>query len=317
MATYPFKLYSGQRFDDMVLSVKERGIIIPVIVRPEGENDYEILSGHNRIEAAKAAGLETVPSIIKEGLSDEEALLIVTETNLLQRSFADLTHSERAVTLSMHHEAIKKQGKRTDLIFEIESMVKASNIKDSETFSQVAKKLRTHETMAKEYGLSKDSIARYLRINKLITAFKEMLDNGELAFIPAVTLSYLTEQEQRLVNDTLTSNNYKIDMKKAEALRQLSDKRKLTEETAREVFEGKPIAKKSNRPAAIKIKPKTVSKYFTPSQKPDEIENTIVKALEFYFNHHQSQTAMEGDDIEDGEDICNEGGKTLESENDS
>ena len=83
-------------------------------------------------------------------------LLIVTETNLIQRSFADLSHSERALTLSMHHDAIKKQGKRTDLIFEIENMLNASNSADSETFSQVAKKLRTHETMAKEYGLSKD-----------------------------------------------------------------------------------------------------------------------------------------------------------------
>jgi len=187
----------------------------------------------------------------------------------------------------MHHEAIKNQGKRTDLIFEIENMLNASNIADSETFSQVAKKLRTNETLAQEYGLSKDCIARYLRINKLIAVFKEMLDEGGIAFIPAVTISFLSEQEQLIVNDVLNSGNYKLDMKKAEFLRQLSESNKLTHETAEGVFSGKGTSKKSSRPAAIKIKPKVVSKFFTPEQKASEIEETIVKALEFYFSHNQ------------------------------
>jgi ParB family chromosome partitioning protein len=124
--SHPFKLYEGQRFEDMVDSIRISGVMVPVIVRPVDDFTYEILSGHNRVEASKAAGLETIPSIVRENLNDEEALLIVTETNLLQRSFADMSHSERAVTLSMHHEAIKKQGKRNDLIQEIENMVNTS-----------------------------------------------------------------------------------------------------------------------------------------------------------------------------------------------
>ena len=99
-ANHPFKLYEGERLNDMVTSIKELGVILPVVVRPKDNDNYEILSGHNRVNAAKIAGLEKVPTVIKEGLSDEEANLIVTETNLLQRSFADLSYSESRVQLN-------------------------------------------------------------------------------------------------------------------------------------------------------------------------------------------------------------------------
>ena len=207
--SHPFKLYTGQRFDDMVESIKANGVIVPIIVRPVDDDNYEILSGHNRVAGAKEAGLETIPAIIREDLTGEEALLIVTETNLLQRSFADLSHSERAVTLSMHHEAIKKQGRRTDLIQEIENMVKASNINALETSSPVVTKLRTDEKIAHDYGLDRGTVARYLRINKLILPHKDRLDNGELAIRAAVTLSYLSDEEQQIADDILCSSHYK------------------------------------------------------------------------------------------------------------
>jgi len=156
---HPFKPYQGQRFDDMLESIRANGVLVPIIARPIDEFTYEILSGHNRVEASKAAGLETIPAIVKEELSDEEALLIVTETNLIQRSFSDLSHSERAVTLSMHYDAIKKQGKRTDMIFEIETMLNASNINEHETCTQIGNKLKSIEKVGNEYGLSKNSIA--------------------------------------------------------------------------------------------------------------------------------------------------------------
>lgn len=124
-ASHPFKLYEGQRFTDMVESVRSNGVIVPIVVRSyvKEEGKYEILSGHNRVAAARAAGLKDVPVIIRNNLTDEDALLIVTETNLIQRSFADMKHSERAVVLSVHYEAMKKKsGCRSDLLAEIEEL---------------------------------------------------------------------------------------------------------------------------------------------------------------------------------------------------
>lgn len=121
---HPFTLYEGQRFTDMVESVCANGVIVPIVVRPASEEGkYEILSGHNRVEAARIAGVDSIPAIVRTGLTEEEAMLIVTETNLMQRSFADLKHSERAIVLATHYEAMKKKpGYRSDLIAEIEEL---------------------------------------------------------------------------------------------------------------------------------------------------------------------------------------------------
>jgi ParB family chromosome partitioning protein len=288
---HPFKLYSGHRFDDMVQSIRENGVLVPIIVRPIDDFTYEILSGHNRVEAAKTAGLEHIPAIVREGLTDEEALLIVTETNLLQRSFADMTHSERAVALSMHHEAIKRQGRRTDLIREIENMLNASGINTLETCTPLEYKLKTVEKIGLEYGLARETVARYLRINKLIGALKERLDNDEFAVRSAVTLSHLPADEQQTVDDILDSSHYKLDMKKAEALRAASGKRALDHETAMQILAGtkKP---RSAKPAVFKLKPQIVSRYFKPEQKPDEIEATIIEALEFFYAHKNQESEV-------------------------
>ncbi len=290
---HPFKLYNGERFDDMVESIKANGVLVPIIVRPTDNSDYEILSGHNRVECAKVAGLETVPAVVKENLTGDEALLIVTETNLLQRSFADMSHSERAVTLSMHHEAIKKQGKRNDLIFQIENMFNDSNVSISEDSSQAVNKLKSIAVIGQNYGLSKDSVARYIRINKLTSTHKERLDRGDLSIRAAVELSYLQNNEQQIIDDILILGNYKLDTKKAELLRQLSEQKKLNYEAVEEVFIGKKVTKKSARIPLIKIKPKLVSKYFNPEQKQEEIESTIVAALEYYFTHLNTTNGVE------------------------
>ncbi len=285
---HPFKLYSGERFSDMVDSIKANGILVPIIVRPTDQFTYEILSGHNRVECAKAAELLNIPAIVKENLSDEEALLIVTETNLIQRSFTDLSHSERALTLSMHYEAIKKQGKRNDLIFEIESMVKGCDLGISETCSPMGNKSKMMTVIGKNYELSKNSVARYLRINKLTPDFKEMLDNGEMPIRAGVDLSYLPEDELHIAYEVLNGGNYTVDMKKAAQLRQLSESKRLTAESVEEIFAGKIICKKQNSAPPVKIKHKSIAKYFSPAQKPKEIEETILKALEFYFSHSKN-----------------------------
>lgn len=130
---HPFKLYEGERFNEMVESIKQFGVIVPIVVRKK-KLKFQILSGHNRVEACKALGIKEIPAIVKEGLTEEEALLIVTETNTMQRSFTDLPHSERATVIAVRHEAMKKQGIRTDLLREIEILSKSPNIDQESTF---------------------------------------------------------------------------------------------------------------------------------------------------------------------------------------
>jgi ParB family chromosome partitioning protein len=174
---HPFKLYEGKRFDDMVESVRAHGVIAPIIVRklesePNGSFEYEILSGHNRTAAAKAAGLDTIPAIVRDDLTDDEAALIVTETNLLQRSFSDLTHSERALALSAHYNALKHQGKRGDLIREIDTLTEFGG-----TFSPPEIKWSSHEAAGAADDLGKETVARYLRVNMLTDEIKRLLDS--------------------------------------------------------------------------------------------------------------------------------------------
>jgi len=292
--SHPFKLYEGKRFDDMVESIKANGIYLPVIVRPVDGAVYEILSGHNRVNAAKTAGLNTVPALVRDGLTEDEARLIVTETNLLQRSFADLMHSERALALSTHYDAIKQQGRRTDLINDIENMLKCDDINVFETNSPVANRSRSLEKLGEQYGLSRDNVFRYVCINKLIDAIKERIDNGEIALRSGVSLSYLRENQQEIVEDVLCDENYKLDMNKAGALRIAAKAKPLTHDIVEEILKG---VKKRKPPvsAGMKLQPKILSKYFRPDQKKADIENTIVKALDYYFIHNKTEAAEETD----------------------
>src|SRR5699024_4282373 len=151
---HPFKLYEGERLNDMVESIKEYGVITPLIVRPMEDGRYEILSGHNRANSAKIAGLTKVPVVIKEGLTDEEAMLIVTETNLIQRSFSELSHSEKARILTERHNAIKEQGKKIDLINEIETLSNTDDLEKGSNIRQMGEKNRSDKKVADSYDLS-------------------------------------------------------------------------------------------------------------------------------------------------------------------
>jgi len=281
---HPFKLYEGQRLDDMIISIKEMGVMVPIIVRKTDSDFYEILSGHNRVNAAKLAGLDKVPAVIKENLTDDEAMLIVTETNLMQRSFSDLLPSEKAKALKAHHDALSRQGARTDLINEIRNLVKVSEIKADKTCSQVGNKLKTIEIIGENYNLSKNSVARYIRLNYLIDPILNRVDDGEIAFIPAVSISYISEENQKIMNNFIDEHGFKIDMKKSELLKQYEEKDKLTEDTIYKILSGEiSKTKKTKKASAFKIKSKIIQRFFTPEQKDSEIEQIIEKALEQYF----------------------------------
>ena len=175
LPNHKFKLYTGQRLQDMVDSIREFGILEPLIVWVhEGKNT--ILSGHNRQNAGSIAGLTKGPVIIRENLTYEDAILIATETNLRQRSFDDLSPSEKAYCLKQHYDAIKSQGRRNDLIKEIEELVNPHEIGGNGTSLENPKKSDAGAAVSEEYGLSKDRIARYLRIATLITPLLDCLD---------------------------------------------------------------------------------------------------------------------------------------------
>lgn len=271
---HPFKLYKGQRFTDMVESVRFNGVLVPIVVRPyaKEEEKYEILSGHNRVAAAREVGLDRVPVVIRKGLTDNEALLIVTETNLIQRSFADLKHSERAVVLATHYEAMKKKsGYRSDLLAEIEEL----------TCAPVGHGMRTRDKLGAQYSLGKTTFARYLRVNKLIPALKERLDNDEIGMRAAEALSYLRVKEQNIV-EKLLAKNTKINIKQADTLKAESKKGELNLVNISEIL--------SSGYFPVKVKPVKLSgqflaQHFKQDQSAEEIEKVIAVALEQYFTN--------------------------------
>lgn len=269
---HPFNLYEGQRFIDMVESVRANGVIVPIVVRPyaKEEGKYEILSGHNRVAAAKEAGITGVPAIIRKGLTDEEALLIVTETNLLQRSFADLKHSERAVALAAHYEAMKKKsGYRSDLLADIEELSGAPLGHGS----------RTRDKIGAQYGLGKTTVARYLRINKLIPALKDRLDKNGIGMRVAEALSFLKTEEQKLLEELLASGN-KITIKQADVLKEKSEVGELNKAFISEILKPEYFAPKVK---PVKLSEQFLSQHFNENQSTNEIEKVISDALEMYF----------------------------------
>lgn len=291
-ANHPFKLYEGARLDDMVRSIKDNGVILPIVVRPLDGDElaYEILSGHNRVNAAKIAGLTEVPVVIKEGLSDDEAALIVTETNLNQRSFGDLAHSERAIALKHHMDAIKSQGKRNDLINEIESLSNPDEIRENGTSGLIVRRLKSRDVTAEQYGLDARTVSRYQRIACLNGELLNRVDADEIGLYPAVSISYLSPDEQTELERLLCEGAYKVDMKKAESLREYSEGGKLASDKMAQILSGQ--LKKKPKPKTappFKLKAKIYQKYFDGDTPQGDIEETIDQALAEYFENHKGQ----------------------------
>ena len=202
---HPFRLYEGERLDDMVESIREHGVLNPVIVRKKGRG-YEMLSGHNRLNAAKIAGLSEIPAIVKDGLSEEEAYVYVIETNMIQRAFSELLPSEKAAVLTARYEKVISQGKRNDILREIEEIG---------TCGHDVHKSRSRDGIGEEYGMTGRNIARYMRVDKLIPEFKDKLDDGKMTLTAAVELSYLSEEEQGIA----AAENSRINESTAKAIR--------------------------------------------------------------------------------------------------
>ena len=271
---HKFGMYSGERLEDMIESIKENGILSPIIVQPTDNGKYEILIGHNRWNASKIAGLPTVPAIIKEGLSPDEAEMYVIESNLMQRGFNNLKISEQAEVIAMRYDKMFSQGKRNDIIRELQL------IENPDSAEEPEQPKSSREKVGEEYGLSRNSVARLVRVSKLIDSLKELVDNGTIAVRTAVNLSYLSEQAQSDIADLATDN--KIDMKKSEQLKANTDENgDIPHDTIVKIIIG--IAEDKPKPKSVKISSDTFTRYFEADTKSVEITETIEKALEFYF----------------------------------
>jgi ParB family chromosome partitioning protein len=289
MTSFPghiFRLYEGQQLDDMVESIRQFGILLPIILWYNDDNAHVILSGHNRVNAAQRAGLTRAPVVIKTNLSHEEAVLIVTETNLRQRSFSDLSHSERALCLSQHYEAMKNQGRRSDLISEIGELLNPHDNSVQGTCAEPQHKLKNRDKIGKDYGLSKNKVARYIRLATLDPALLAAVDSGEIAFLAAYDLSFIDRKSQSVIADSIKSGR-KVDMKIAALLRDYHEKSKLTEKAIEQILSGEKSGKSKNKSKYFSLKSAVVGKFFTDGQSKSEIEEIIEKALSQYFSSRE------------------------------
>lgn len=269
---HPFHMYEGERLEDMIASVKEHGVLNPVIVQ-KIDTGFEMLSGHNRWNAAKLAGIKEVPAIVKTGLSEEEAYVYVIETNLMQRSFSDLAISEKAAVLKARYEKGSCQGKRTDILNEIARLEGKEPVATSGHSDQ---KLTTRDLVGKEYELSGSSVGRLLKLNDLIKPLKDMMDRGSLYTKVALQLAFLPENEQQMVYEIAKEGNTKLTVDMAIKLRGHTGV--MTEAMVRRYLNTKTIKKK-----CYKVPARIVEKYFQ-GMDPNKVDIIVEQALEAWFS---------------------------------
>ena len=260
---HPFRLYEGKRLDDMVESIKAHSVLIPVIVQKIADG-YEMLSGHNRWNVAKIAGIKEIPAIIKENLTEREAYVYVIETNMLQRSFDDLLPSEKVAVLAERYEKVMCQGRRNDILEEIAMLNGVDRSK-------------SRDSIGEDYGMTGRNIARYMRLNQTTDQIKEMVDDGTMAMVTAVELSYLSEEEQRQVCSVMEEHGGKI--KNTQAVELHNATGSLTADKVKDILVGdakeKPV---SDAKMFAQIK----KKYFK-GKSTDEIMGVLEQALTTWF----------------------------------
>lgn len=269
---HPFKLYQGERLDDMVESVREHGILTPVIVRKVGSG-YEMLAGHNRQNAARIAGIKEIPAVVKENLTDEEAWVYVVETNVMQRSFNDLSVTERIAVLATRYDKVCGTKKREEIMEELHRL-------KGDGGHHVHQQAKSRELIGQEYGMTGRNIARYVRCNQLIPAFKEMLDDGSLTMVVGVEVSFLSSEEQMLVFRVMEKNCIKLKKDAAGRLRAAAGT--ITEESVQSILGlDKPVSE-VKKPVSVKLPAKVYHRYFSNVAAKD-VQGILEEALDQYF----------------------------------
>ena len=274
---HPFHLYEGEQLQDMVESIREHGILCPVIVQRKGR-EYEMLSGHNRQNAARLAGLKDIPAIVKTDLSPEEAYLYVIETNVLQRSFSELKPSEQAAVMAEHYEKMCGTLRHDEIVKELEAL---TGKRDLLSGGHNGHRRKSRDIIAAEYGFSSRSAARLLRLNNLIPEFKKMVDDGSLALLAAVDLSFLTEEEQRLVWDIVDRQNLKVKPKMAAELRSHSGD--LTVESIADIIDAVTVRQHSvNAGVSLRL-PNTICEKYFAGMSTEQMAVVVEQALAAWY----------------------------------
>ena len=260
---HPFKVLDDEAMTRTVESIAQYGVLAPLIARPRPDGDgYEIISGHRRQYAAKLAGLDTLPVIVRQ-MSDDAAVILMVDSNL-QREH--ILPSERALAYKMKLEAIKNQGARSDL-----------------TSPQVAAKFRSDDAVAKDQGISGDTVRRYIRLTNLIPELLDMVDEKKISFNPAVELSYLDESQQRDFLEAMEDTQNAPSLSQAQQLKKMAQQGEFSYEKAFDVMGQEKRSEKDT----VTIKNETLRKYFPSSYTPKQMEEKIIQLLDAWQKKQQ------------------------------
>lgn len=257
---HPFKVKQDDDMAEMVESIKKYGVLVPALVRPKEDGGYEMVAGHRRKFAASLAGIAEIPCIVRS-LTDDEATIVMVDSNLQREK---ILPSEKAFAYKMKLDAMKRQGERTDL-----------------TSSPLDNKLRgitSAQQVSQKSGDSQPQIYRYIRLTELIPSVLQMVDDGKIAFRPAVELSYLSKEQQKALYSTMECEDCTPSLAQAIKMKEFSKDGKLTDEVILSIMQ----EEKPNQKEQFKMPKERISKYFAPGTPAQKIEDTIIKALDLY-----------------------------------
>ena len=252
----PFHVAEDETLSELAESIKEFGIVTPIITRPkEDGNGYEVIAGQRRVRASELAGINTVPAFVLP-LDRDRAIITLVDSNLQREN---ILPSERAFAYKMKSEAMKRQGFRTDL-----------------TSSQVVTKLRTDDKVAQGFGVGRMTVQRFIRLTELIPPILQMVDEGKIALTPAVELSFLKKDEQENLFATMESEEATPSLSQAQRMKSLSQSGRLDMDTIFAIM----TEEKGNQKETLKINTSKLKKYFPKNTTPKQMEETIIKLLE-------------------------------------
>ena len=252
----PFHVVEDETLSELAESIKEFGIVTPIITRPkEDGNGYEVIAGQRRVRASELAGINTVPAFVLP-LDRDRAIITLVDSNLQREN---ILPSERAFAYKMKSEAMKRQGFRTDL-----------------TSSQVVTKLRTDDKVAQGFGVGRMTVQRFIRLTELIPPILQMVDEGKIALTPAVELSFLKKDEQENLFATMESEEATPSLSQAQRMKSLSQSRRLDMDTIFAIM----TEEKGNQKETLKINTSRLKKYFPKNTTPKQMEETIIRLLE-------------------------------------